>query len=104
MSNDTYIQIILAIFSIIWILFTNAVLPWLRSKQRANELETLEKYARLAVRCAEQIYTPEQWHMKKDYVMEWLGNVIDDKLHIRFTDAELNTLVEGIVNEVKYGN
>lgn len=102
-TSEQFMQIIMSIITLLGILITSAVLPYIRSKISAEELDKLSYYITVAVRCAEQIYTPEQWRDKKAYVMSYIRQIIDSKLSISLTDEQLDTIVEGIVNEIKHG-
>lgn len=101
MNPELFEQIVRGIIIILSAIITYAVIPYIRSKVTAEQLNIIRGYAETAVRCAEQVYTPEQWKIKKVYVMNYLRDLINTKLHINITEAELDVLVESIVNEVK---
>lgn len=102
MNSELFVKIILAIVSICGALVTAYVVPFIKSKISSEELSKLFEYAKIAVRCAEQIYTVEQWQEKKEYVMNYVMNIMNEKLHINLSYDQIDTIVEGIVNEVKH--
>lgn len=63
--NDLFIKIVSAILTIIVALITSVVIPWIKTKITAEQMELLKRYTEYAVRCAEQIYSPDEWQDKK---------------------------------------
>lgn len=55
-----------------------------------------------AVRAAEQLYTPKDNTMKKQYVTVYIKELLNEKLKLNVTDQELNVLIEGAVNAIKH--
>ena len=102
MQGEMFVKVILSLFSVISILVTAYVIPYLKSKIGNEEFDKLITYVTVAVRCAEQIYKPEQWEEKKEYVMNYVMDIMNNKLRISLTYDELDTIVEGIVNEIKH--
>lgn len=102
MNGELLVKIVLALISICGALVTAYVIPFIKSKISSTELNKLFEYAKIAVRCAEQIYTVEQWQEKKEYVMNYVINIMNEKLHIDLSYDQIDTIVEGIVNEVKH--
>lgn len=102
MTTELFEQILKGIVMILSAIITAYVIPYIKSKAKAEQLEMLNYYATTAVRCAEQIYTPEQWKEKKEYVMSYLANVLNESLDMKITYDEMNAIVEGIVNEIKH--
>lgn len=99
--NDLFITIISSVLTIIVAVITSVVIPYFRSKITAEQMAQLERYTEYAVRCAEQIYTPEEWQDKKAFVMEYITDILNDRFNLTLTYEDINTIVEGIVNEVK---
>jgi len=102
MDFETFKVIITSVVSLVSVLLTALVIPWLKNKLGAEKLAKIEEYTTLAVRCAEQIYTPEQWAEKKKYVMQYIVGV-SEQIGLEMSMEDLNVLIEGIVNEVKKG-
>lgn len=101
MTNELFIKIVVSLFTLICALISAYVVPYIKSKIDVTKLAQLRTYAEFAVRCAEQIYTKEQWQNKKAYVKEYLKNVINDKLNLTLSNDDLETIIEGVVYEVK---
>ena len=95
--------IVKAIGVVIALIVTFIIKPLIESKLSETELHKLENYVRIAVRCAEQIYDPEEWKLKKLYVLEYASGLLGDKVDLELTQEQLDTLIEGLVNEVKHG-
>lgn len=101
MTPEVFTKIMTAIFSILGILISTYLIPYIKSKMTAEDIDKFIAYAKIAVRCANQIFTPEQWEEKKQYVMDMVKVFMDDNLHIKLTDEQIHTIIEGLVNEVK---
>lgn len=102
MSNEIFVKICVSIITILGALITTFVIPYIKSKIGQQNMNKIVEYAKIAVRCAEQIYTPEQWKEKKQYVMDYLLNLVNNKLNIKITEEDLDVIVEGVVNEIKH--
>jgi len=101
MTPEVFTKIMTAIFSILGILISTYLIPYIKSKMTAQDIERLTAFAKIAVRCANQIFTPEQWEEKKQYVVDMVKEFMDKNLHITLTDEQIHTIIEGLVNEVK---
>lgn len=101
MTGELLTQICLALISIISALITAFVIPYIRSKVSKEKLDQVDYYTKIAVKCAEQIYSQEQWKEKKEYVMEYVRKMCFEVLNINITYDQLDTIVEGIVYSVK---
>ena len=72
-----------------------AVIPYIKSKCSASQLETLSAWIKIAVAAAEQIYSSTQGSEKKQYVIDCLtdkGLKVDTK--------DLDKLIEASVLEL----
>lgn len=101
MTNELFLKIVSAVITIIFALISAYVIPYFKAKVSQDQINTFNYYLDLAVRCANQIFTPEQWQEKKTYVMNYLTNVVNDKLKLTLSEEDLSNLVEGKVNEIK---
>ena len=101
MTNELFIKIISAIITIICALVSAYLVPWIKAKTTAEQLRQVTEYAEKAVRAAEQLFTPDQWQEKKQHVLEYMLDVINDKTRLRLTLEDIDTIIEGVVNEVK---
>lgn len=96
--------IIKALAVIVSVIVTFIIKPYIDSKITATEQAKIENYIRIAVRCAEQIYTPEEWAEKKAYVLNYVTNILNESnlVNIELSPADIENLIEGIVFEVKH--
>lgn len=102
MTGEVFTQIMVGVIMILGAIITAFVVPWIRAQMSTEELIQLETYVAFAVRCANQIFTSDQWKMKKTYVMEYVRRITDEKLHISLTEDQIETIIEAVVNEVKH--
>lgn len=101
MNSQIFTQIALMVISIVGALVSAYLIPYIKSKANANDIERFIDFVWLAVRCANQIYTPEQWQDKKLYVLSLVTNFMYENLKISLSDEQVNAIIEGMVNEVK---
>ena len=101
MNNEMITVIIKALVAVLSVLITSVVIPYIKGKIGENKYNEIKYYVEYAVRCAEQIYTPEQWQEKKAYVKEYIIRKANE-FGIDMTEEDINVLIEGIVNEVKH--
>lgn len=97
MSNTMY-QILMLVITLIGVLLTRLVVPWLKLKIGNEELKDIEKWVTVAVTAAEQMKVAgllPDGQQKKDYVLEF----VKDK-GITITDEELDALIEAAVYEI----
>ena len=87
--------------TVIVLLVSAYLIPWLKTKISEEKLEELEKFCEQAVRAAEQLYTPEEYKLKKAYVLSLINEQIE-KLGLGLNEAEIDAIIEGIVNYVKH--
>lgn len=102
METQTFMTIALAIISIAGALVSAYLVPWLKTKISAQDMETITFWVRFAVRCADQLFTPEEWEKKKSYVMAY---IIDKcaQLGLKLSEEDINTLIEASVNQLHHG-
>lgn len=103
MSAELLQKIIELVLAILGIVITTYVVPYYKSKLSADELSKLKEYITLGVRCAEMYFTTEQGKEKKAFVLEYTKTVLGNLVSSDVTDEQLDVLIEGIVNSVKYG-
>lgn len=97
MSNTMY-QIFMLLISLIGVLLTGLIVPWLKLKIGNEKVKDIEVWVNIAVAAAEQMkiagLLPDEQE-KKDFVLEF----IRDK-GINITDVELDALIEAAVYEI----
>lgn len=89
------------VLTVIVLLVSAYLIPWLKTKINDEKLKELEKFCEQAVRAAEQLYTPEEYKLKKAYVLSLINEQIE-KLGLGLNEAEIDAIIEGIVNYVKH--
>lgn len=104
MKSEIFVPIVGAILTILATLISAYVIPYINQKITAEDMATIRHYIEIAVRCADQIFTPEQWQEKKQYVFEYICKVADEKLHIKLTPEDIDVLIEGFVRQIHYGD
>ena len=87
--------------TLVVLLISAYVIPWLKTKINDEKLKELEKFCEQAVRSAEQLYISQDWKQKKEYVLK-LINERAEKLGLGLNEAEIDAIIEGIVNYVKH--
>ena len=87
--------------TVIVLLVSAYVIPYLKNKIGADKMQRLEQFVEAAVRAAEQLYKPEEWKLKKDYVTQLVTEKANG-LGIGLNEAEIDAVIEGVVNYVKH--
>lgn len=67
-----YTPIIQAFIALLATVCTCVVIPWIRKKTTAEQLEQLEKWSAIAVAAAEQMYESSNGTAKKEYCIKFL--------------------------------
>lgn len=101
MTPEMITKITECAITIILLIVSAYVIPFLKSKIGTDKMQLLEDFVEAAVRAAEQLYTPEEWKLKKDYVTHLVSEKAND-LGIGLNEAEIDAIIEGIVNYVKH--
>lgn len=101
MTNEAFLKILGAILTIMVTLITSVLIPFLKSKMDDAQEQKVTNLITTAVRCANQIYTPEQWADKKEFVVNYVTQYINKNIDLSLTNTDIEVLVEGIVNSVK---
>jgi len=101
MTPEMISKITECVLTVIALIVSAYVIPWLKTKIKSDKLEQLKIFCEQAVRSAEQLYSPEEWKLKKQYVLS-LVNEKMEKLGLGLNEAEVDAVIEGIVNYVKH--
>lgn len=101
MSEEMIKIIVECVLGIIGVLISAYVIPWLKTRIGADKLNVLEQFVEACVRAAEQMYTPEDWKLKKDYVTRMVVEKATD-LGLGLNEAQIDAIIEGVVNYVKH--
>lgn len=100
MTPELITELTKAIVSVILILISAYVIPWLKNKIGEDKYITLIDFAEIVVRSAEKIYTPEEWSKKKEYAVELVAKK-SEELGLNLEVEEINAIIEGAVQAVK---
>lgn len=82
------IQLIAAIVGVV-------LIPWIKSKYTASQINNAMTWVRIAVQAAEQLYNSEQGDAKKAYVMRFLNGK-----GITLNSDEIDKAIEAAVLEL----
>lgn len=95
--NDYMLQIVLAIISIIGVIITSVLIPFIKSKTTREQQERIISLIEIAVYAAEQIYAmdPESGDDKKAWVVKYLK-----ARGITVSDAQIDAIIESIVYQM----
>ena len=100
MDNETMSLLLNAVATIIGILLTMYVIPWLKNKVGEQKLSEIKAYAEIGVRAAEKLFTVEEFADKKEYVVN-LVTAKSNEIGIVLSADDINALIESIVQYVK---
>ena len=84
--------ILQALITLVALLISAFVIPWLRKKIGAEKMSEFLKWVDIAVRAAEQLYDSTMTVEKKQYVLSFL-----DSKGVKFTVAEVDAAIEAAV-------
>lgn len=88
-------MIIEAVVKLIVAVLCVAVIPYIKTRYSASQLETARTWIAIAVKAAEQLYAAEQGSEKKNYVVSYL---LDKGIKVDAKD--LDKLIEASVLEL----
>lgn len=89
-------QIVLAAIGLLSAVVTGFLIPLLKGKLTAQQLDGLKAAAKIAVFAAEQLYAPEQFAEKKKYAQQ----LLQDQGYDINTD-KVDATIESAVKELK---
>lgn len=96
MDNELFLQIVLAVFSIIGALVTKLLVPYLKAKITAEKMAEIQRWVIVAVKAAEQLFPEKNMGTeKKQVVLDFLANK-----GVNLSMEELNMLIEAAVKEL----
>lgn len=101
MSNEMVTVIVKAVLAILSVFITTVLVPYIKERIGNDKYNKLVEYTKYAVRCAEQIYTPEEWEKKKQYVSQYITEKAND-MGIGLNEQDIDLLIEGVVNLIKH--
>lgn len=85
------------ILTVLFALITLYVVPWIKTKLSAEDLNEIMKWVKIAVQAAEMIYKEAgMGKAKKDYVLTFLAD-----RGIKYDERQIDLLIESAVLELK---
>lgn len=102
MDTKVFMTIALSIISIAGAVITAYVIPWIKSNISSSDMDRIVYWVTFAVRCADQLFTKEEWEQKKKYVYSYVVDMVRKK-KITLTEQDINILIEAMVNEIHHG-
>jgi LL-H family phage holin len=103
MDKEIFLMVLEVVLTLAVAVITGVVVPYIRSKIETDKLSKLDYYVKLGIRSAEQIFDGDgKGEEKKKYVVNYITEIINRNLKIDITPEELDTIIEGMVNNVKY--
>lgn len=103
MDKEIFLMVLEVVLTLAVAVITGVVVPYVRSKIETDKLSKLDYYVKLGIRSAEQIFDGDgKGEEKKKYVVNYITEIINRNLKIDITPEELDTIIEGMVNNVKY--
>lgn len=101
MSSEAITQIILGLILIVGAVIGSYGIPLFKAMVEKLETNRLFDFILKAVEWANQTIPAEEWERKKVEVMQKCVDFARNKIHIAFTDEEIETIMEAFVIEVK---
>ena len=85
------------ILTVLFALITLYVVPWIKTKLSAEDLNEIMKWVKIAVQAAEMIYKEAgMGKAKKAYVIEYLNNI-----GVKYDADKIDGMIESAVLELK---
>ena len=85
------------ILSIIGVLITYVLVPYIKSKTSISEQEEINAWVKIAVSAAQQLYKgDDRGKEKKEYVLKWLAD-----RNIKYDAAKIDAMIEAAVYDLK---
>lgn len=97
MTSDVLFKILLSLIPLCTAIITYIIAPAIKAYISQAQLDEYAFWVGRAVECAQQIYTPEQWKEKKEYCVEYLSDLLGNKL----SPAQIDILIESAVKSLK---
>lgn len=91
-----YTEITNLVIKLLVALLSAFLIPYIKQRVSAGKLEKLIRYTDIAVTAAQQIYTPEEWDVKKQYVRDFLSN-----LGYNVDSEKVDATIEAAVKRIK---
>lgn len=100
MEKEILELVIKLVFAIISVIITSVIVPWVKTKVDSTKYADFLVLVKKCVEAANQLYTPEEWAMKKVYVLNITSNYCSEH-GVDVSPEELDAIIEGFVKAVK---
>lgn len=100
MNTELITKLVEAIVTVVIVLISAYVIPWLKGKIGDDKYALIVEFADIVVRSAEKLYTPEEYAQKKRYAVEMVQKKAEE-IGITITADEINAIIEGAVQAIK---
>lgn len=100
MNNEILNIIIKLLITILSVLITSVIIPWIKTKVGSTKYNDFLSLVEKCVEAANQLFTPEECAEKKIYVLEITSNYCEEH-GVNISPEELNAIIEGFVKAVK---
>lgn len=100
MNPELLQKLVEAIVTILCLLITAYVVPWLKQKIGDDKYNKFVDFVDKCVRAADQYYESDQWVEKKAYVVG-IAQGYAEKLAIGLDENEIDAIIEGLVNALR---
>lgn len=98
--NDLVMEILKVIVMLAVLLVTRYLVPWIRAKIGAEELEQVKTWVNAAVLMAQQVYTAKPGPERKAIVVDMIRKMLLKK-NIDISEEQLDMLIEAAVKAMK---
>lgn len=98
--NDILFEALKLLAMLLACMITRYLIPWLKELIETKRLDTIAKWAKKAVLCAQQTLLAKPGEDRKAVVTEFLKEILTAK-NISLTDKQLEILIEAAVKEMK---
>ena len=96
MNNFSFFTSILV--TVVILAMAGYIIPTLKQKLGEDRTAEIKRLITLAVRYAEQVFTPDQWAEKKRAVHDY---ICEKAVSVGLSEKDLDVLIEACVHEVK---
>lgn len=100
MSPEMITEVTKAVITVVLVILSAYVVPWVKSRIGEEKYETILDFAEIVVRSAEKMFTVDEWAQKKAYAVNMVQNKAKE-LGIDINEKEINAIIEGAVQAVK---
>ena len=99
MDKEVIKYIVEAVIVIICLIITGYIVPLIKNKIGDDKFTKLAEWVKFAVLKAEQVLTAETGEQKKEYVLSFIDEVLQEN-KINITAEQLDVLIESAVKEM----